>query len=113
MQQDYEKDELPQIGYNFHDNHELLDIVLSKPNGLLSFLDDETKSNNDHQRLLGKEQNRMKNVCMRHKDFIQNLVFCFSLFCKDQINNKLETRFIKVADENTFTVFHYSGQVSR
>ncbi|CAL8096465.1 unnamed protein product [Orchesella dallaii] len=80
--QDYEKEELSGISYNYHDNRELLDAVLSKPNGLLAFLDEETKSaGNDH------------------KNFI------------DQTDSKLQTRFIRATDTSTFTVSHYSGQV--
>lgn len=42
VQHDCEKEELSQPGYCFHDNRGLLDAVLSKPNGLLALLDDET-----------------------------------------------------------------------
>ncbi|ODM92467.1 Myosin-IIIb, partial [Orchesella cincta] len=80
IQHDFEKEEMSGINYNYHDNRELLDAVLSKPCGLLAFLDEETKTaGNDH------------------KNFI------------DQVD-KLQTRFIRATDTSSFTVSHYSGQ---
>ncbi|CAG7716563.1 unnamed protein product [Allacma fusca] len=80
--QDYEKDELSVTAYNYHDNRELLDVVLSKPVGLLAYLDEETKtSNNDYQNFLSK------------------------------IKTDLNSRFIRQKDEISFSVAHYSGQV--
>jgi len=40
--------------YNYHDNRELLDAALSKPLGLLAFLDEETKNPNSEEHFVGK-----------------------------------------------------------
>lgn len=108
------------MSYNYHDNRELLDAVLSKPCGVLSFLDEETKTaGNDHKNFMGMcyMQYALCHIVHAYIPSIKGvrckciLITIHTSMFLDQMEQNLTTRFIKTANSSSFTVSHFSGQV--